>query len=141
MTRGNSHKKTKVTDTIIKLENARKKAFQSRKKPKKSSTFTPLPFTNQSPPTKDANDDTTTDDAVTEDAVVIYLSYNFPKNKAKIFIAIAKDKLNFSFRLGADNFANMVPQISKEILSNFSYKYKRRAANTWRTGRSISRSN
>ena len=35
----------------------------------------------------------------------------------------------------------MVPQISKDILSNFSYNYKRRATNTRHTGRSISRRN
>ena len=39
----------------------------------------------------------------------------------------------WTFRSGVDNFANMVPQISKEILSNFSYKYNRRATNTRRT--------
>ena len=75
-----------------------------------------------------------TNDAVTEideaRPVVIDLSFNFPKNKAKTFIAIPKDKINLLFRLGVDNFANMVPQISKEILSNFSYKYKQRATNT-----------
>ena len=140
-TRGVSHKKKKVTATVIKVENSRINASQSRKKPKTSSTSTPLHFTNQSPPTEDANDDTITDDAYTEDAIVIDLSYNLPKNKAKTFIAIAKDKINLSFRLGVDNFANMVPQISKEILSNFSYKYKRRATNTRRTGRIISGSN
>ena len=71
--------------------------------------------------------------------VVIDLTFNFPRNKAKPFIVISKDKIQLSFRSGVDNFANMVPQISKEILSNFSYKYKRRATNTRRAGRSISR--
>ena len=52
---------------------------------------------------------------------------------------ISKDKIQLSFRSGVDNFTNMVPQISKEILSNFSYKYQRRATNNRRTGRSISR--
>jgi len=92
-----------------------------------------------------------TDDAVTEvieaavtevieaAPVVIDLSFNFPKNKAKTFIVISKDKIQLSFRSGVDNFTNMVPQISKEILSNFSYKYQRRATNNRRTGRSISR--
>ena len=41
--------------------------------------------------------------------VVINLSLIFLKNKAKTFIAISKDKINLSSRLGVDNFANMVP--------------------------------
>ena len=148
-------KKKKVTAAVIKLENSRIMRSQSRKKAKTSSTSTPPSFTNISPPIVDANDniddaeDTIItedaiddiDDAVTEDAVVIDLSYNLPKNKAKTFIAIGKDKINLSFRLDVDNFANMVPQISKEILSNFSYKYNRRATNTRQTGRIISLSN
>jgi len=84
-TRGVSHKKKKVTAAVIKIENSRIKAslkasqYPSRKKPKTSSSV--LPFTNQPPPTDDANDDTTNDDitnddtnnddAITEDAVVI----------------------------------------------------------------------
>ena len=71
--------------------------------------------------------------------VVIDLTFNLPKNKAKTFIVISKDNIQLSFRSGVDNFANMVPHISKEILSNFSYKYKQRAPNTRRTNRSISR--
>ena len=68
-TRGVSHKKKKVTDAVIKLENARIKAYQypSRKKAKTSSTN--LQFTNQPPPTNDntTNDDTTTDDTTNDD--------------------------------------------------------------------------
>ena len=53
-----------------------------------------------------------TDDAVTEvdedEPVVINLSFNFPKNKVQKIIAISKDKINLSFRLGVDNFCKYV---------------------------------
>ena len=63
---------------------------------------------------------------------------NLPKQKAKSFISISKDRIQMMFRLGVENYSNMVPQISKEIISNFSYKYKRRCTNLRRTGRIIS---
>ena len=84
----------------------------------------------------DGSSDSITD-VVNPTPVVIDSPFNFPKNKAKAFITISKDKINMSFRVGQDNITNLVPQISKEILSNFSYKYKRRATNTRRTGRTI----
>ena len=94
-TRGVSHKKRKVTDAVIKLENAQiKNALLSRKKTKIRSTLTssasstPLSSPNISPPTDDAvTEDGATEDAITEvdDAtpVVIDSSFNFPKNKVK----------------------------------------------------------
>ena len=52
-------------------------------------------------------------------------SSNLPKNKTRAFYCVGKDKVNMSFRLGLENYSNMIPQISKEIYSNFSYQYKK----------------
>jgi len=54
-------------------------------------------------------------------------SSNLPKNKKRAFYCVGKDKVNMSFRLGLENYSNMIPQISKEIYSNFSYQYKKRS--------------
>lgn len=54
--------------------------------------------------------------------VVIGLPSNLSKHEAKSLISISKDKINMSFQLGVDNYENMVPQISKDSLSNFSHK-------------------
>ena len=52
---------------------------------------------------------------------------NLPsKNKTKAFYYVGKEKVNISFRVGVKNYSNMLPQMSKEIYSNFSYQYKLR---------------
>ena len=70
----------------------------------------------------------------------IVVDCNLPKHKAKSFLLISKDRINIAFRLGLDNYSNIVPQISKEIISNFSHTYKRRCTNLCRTGCIISSS-
>ena len=55
----------------------------------------------------------------------IVIDCNLPKHKAKSFLSISKDRINITFRLGLDKYSNIVLYISKEIISNFSHKYKR----------------
>ena len=55
---------------------------------------------------------------------------NLPLPKTKVFHSVSKDKVNLSFRIGVDNYTNMVPQLSKEIHSNFNYQYKRRSVSS-----------
>ena len=109
---------------------------------KPSASPPPLPSPNISCATDYVFSNGATDDAFIEvieaAPVVIDLTFNFPKNKAEAFIVIPKDKVQLSFWSEVDNFENMVPQISKEILSNFRYKYKQRATNNWCTDLSIS---
>ena len=66
-----------------------------------------------------ANESVSTSDTSTS-------SSNLPKNKKRAFYCVGKDQVNMSFRLGVENYSNMIPQISKEIYSNFSYQYKKR---------------
>ena len=55
---------------------------------------------------------------------------NLPLPKTKVFYSVSKDKVNLSFRIGVDNYTNMVPQLSKEIHSNFNYQYRRRSVSS-----------
>ena len=77
-----------------------------------------------------ANESVSTSDASTS-------SSNLPKNKTRAFYCVGKDKVNMSVRLGLENYSNIIPQISKEIYSNFSYQYKKRSAphRSTRTGK------
>ena len=52
--------------------------------------------------------------------------YQPPGNKTQEFYCVGNDKVNISFRVGVENYSNMVPQMSKEIYSNLSYRYKLR---------------
>ena len=61
----------------------------------------------------------------TSDTSTSTSSSNLPKNKKRVFYSVGKDKVNMSFRFGLDNYSNMIPQISKEIYSNFNYHYKK----------------
>lgn len=38
---------------------------------------------------------------------------------------VTDSKINISFWTNPDNYINIVPQMSKEISSNFDYKYRR----------------
>lgn len=60
-----------------------------------------------------------------------------PKKKSDLLYIIGKIKFNLSFRKELDNFTSMLPQISKQISSNFSYKCKRRAMLDRRTDRNV----
>ena len=68
----------------------------------------------------------------------IVIDCNLPKHKAKSHLSISKDRVNIYFRIGVDSYSNMVPQISKEIISNFSYKYQQQCTNLRRTSQIIS---
>lgn len=71
-------------------------------------------------------DNMVVDEAIADSSihVVIERFSHLFKHMTKAFISILNDHINISFRLGLDHHANIVLQISKEKLSNFSYTYK-----------------
>ena len=136
------HKKKKITAAQVKLENIRTRKQTAMKKIKTIDVNNDGSNINKTI-TNDITNDTTTaimndDDVVVDEPIII--DCNLPKHKAKSYLSITKDRVNISFRVGVDNYSNMVPQISKEIISNFSYKYERRCTTLRHTGRIISSS-
>ena len=109
-----SKKKKKVTAADVKKENAKRKRVDCCQTPKRNNPSSPLvtPLVN-SPNTTAGT--------------------NLPLPKTKTFYSVTKDKVNLSFRAGLPNYTNMVPQLSKEIHSNFNYEYKPRPSTLRRT--------
>ena len=65
-----------------------------------------------------------------QDSTIVSDVGNLPIPKTKVFYSVTKDKVNMSFRVGVDNYTNMVPQLSKDIHSNFSYQYQLRSVSS-----------
>ena len=115
-TRGGSHKKKKINAVVVKKENSNHQTNRKRK-------------SSVSPSDESLGCGVAT--VVTAASTVIAASdappvHQPPKNKTKAFYSVGKDKVNISFRVGVENYTNMVPYMSKEIYSNFSYQYKLR---------------
>ena len=106
-TRAVSHKKNKALAVNVKLE------YSKRKKATKPTS--PI----ASKKTKKTNDDSGVDNRLA--------LLSTPKKKGDLLYAVGESKVNLSFRPELDNYTTMIPQISKEISSNFSYNYRRRA--------------
>ena len=110
--RCDSHKKKKITAMAVKKENYNQ-INKIRKKRKSSSGQSDEPLVATTVEIENVATEVSPDDQP-------------PKNKTKAFYCVGKDKVNISFRVGVENYSNMVPQMSKEIYSNFSYQYKLR---------------
>ena len=107
-----SKKKIRVTAADVKKLNAKRKREDCCQTPKRNNPPSQVvPSRNPSPVVHSRN---------TIDGP------NLPLRKTKTFYSVTKDKVIFSFRSGAPNYVNMVPQISKQIHSNFNYEYKLR---------------
>ena len=98
-TRAVSHKRTTVTAATVKVEFANRK----RQKSTESSHASEIRGTNTS--------------KVSGDAMTLIIS---PKNKSDKLLKISKTKVLIPFRETKENFSNLLPQMSKEIQSNFN---------------------
>ena len=105
-TRAVSHKRNKVLAVDVKLE------YSERQKASK-------PASHMASKKKKTNDDSGIDNRLA--------LLSTPKKKGDLLYAVGESKVNLSFRPELDNYTTMIPQISKEICSNFSYNYRRRA--------------
>ena len=112
-----SHKKKKVTAVAIKKEIADKKRCAK-------------PVSPVATKKKKTNDDSGVGNRLA--------LLSSPKKKSDLLYIVGKAKVNLSFRKELDNYTLMLPQISKEISSNFNYKYKRRATVDRRSNRNAS---
>ena len=112
-----SHKRKNVTAVAIKKEMADKKRCAK-------------PLSPAATKKKKTNDDSGVDNRLA--------LLSSPKKKSDLLYIVGKVKVNLSFRKELDNYTLMLPQISKEISSNFSYKYKRRATVHRRSNRNAS---
>ena len=45
---------------------------------------------------------------------------NLPKNKKKACYCVSKDKVNMLFRVGVDNYSNIIPQMSKRFITTLA---------------------
>ena len=112
--RAESHKKTQVLAIDIKKELANEKRCAK-------------PLSSAATKKKKTNDNGGVDNRLA--------LLSSPKKKSDLLYIVGKAKVNLSFRPELDNYTLMLPQISKEIASNFSYKYKRRATVDRRSNR------
>ena len=114
-TRAVSHKKKKALAVDIKLE------YSKRQKASKPAS----PMASK----KKSDDDSGVDNRLA--------LLSTPKKRGDLLYAVGESKVNLSFRPELDNYTTMIPQISKEICSNFSYNYRRRATQDRRSSRNV----
>ena len=113
-TRAVSHKKKKLTAVMVKAEIIKRK----------SSNLSTSPVAS-----KKNRDDC----SIYNRLVLLYAQ----KKKSDLLYAVGDLKVNLSFRPNLDNYTMMIPQISKEINSNFNCKYRRRATVDRRSSRNL----
>jgi len=119
-TRAVSHKKTTVTAAAVKVE------FANQKRTRMEITNSPTKSKkHKSTESSHASEirGTNTSEA-SGDAITLIIS---PKNKSDKLLKISKTKVHIPFRETKENFANLLPQMSKEIQSNFNKRYERRS--------------
>ena len=111
-----SHKKKKITAVEVKVE------ISKHKSPPLSTSPIVL---------KKKRDDCGVDNRLA------LLSAQKKKKKCDLLYTVGDSSVNLTFRTELDNFTWMIPQISKEINSNFSCKYRQRATVDRRSSRNL----
>ena len=113
-TRAVSHKKKKITAVQVKAEITKRKSSHLCTSPVAS---------------KKNRDDCGIDNRLA--------LLSAQKKKGDLLYAVGNSKVNLSLRPDLDNYTMMIPQISKEINSNFNCKYRRRATVDRRSSRNL----